>query len=231
MPPLSQVARSESPKGYAAMEELPPSSPTPKEPGATQGGNAFIRTPLPPFNATSDTLRQFNENGKVPTRRVIPLPSQVGAGGSTTIVQETSVTSQSGGGSGNIPTANTVKTVTINVGTLLPGDIAILTATVAKIAVIMIVGSSDQCEVRIYGDPGTQASDVVRATDTAVPFEVTPGILTDIVFDTSPYIMTLQNRTFVNQDSPQTQNLYITVINPTAGAVTPSVTITFLPLE
>lgn len=231
MPPLSQIARSESPEGYAAMETLPQSTPTPKEPGATQGGNAFIRCPLPPFNATSDTLRQFNENGKVPARRVIPLPVQVGAGGSTTIVENTSVTSQSGGGGGVTPVTNIVKTVTINVGTLQPGDIAILTAIVSKVAVILIVGSSDQCEVRIYGDSSTQASDQARATDTAPAFEVVTGITTDIVFDTDPMILPLQNRTFVNQDVPQTDTLYITVLNPTAGAVTPAVTITYLPLE
>ena len=231
MPPLSQIARSESPEGYAAMEETPTHSPTPKEPGQVQGGNPYIRTPLPPFNATSDTLRQFNENGKIPARRVIPLPPNTGSNGSTTIIQNTSVTSQSGGGGGSTPTTNVVKTVTLNVGTLQPGDIAILTATVSKVAILMIVGSSDLCEVRIYGDPNTQAADQGRATDSAPAFEVTTGLTTDIVLDTDPMIITLQNRTFVNQDVPQTTNLYITVLNNTPGAVTPAVTITYLPLE
>jgi hypothetical protein len=231
MPPLSQILRSESPKGYAAAEEMPPSTPAPKEPGRTQGGNPFVRCPLPPFNAGPDTLRQFDESGKTPTRRVIPLPAQVGAGGSTTIIQNTAVSSTSGGSSGGNAPSTGVKTVTINVGTLLPGQIAMLSATVAMAAILMILGSSDLCEVRIYGDPTTQSADAPRATDTAVPFEITPGIITDVVLDTLPLQLNWQNRVFVNQDSPQTTNLYITVVNNTTSAVTPAVTVTYLPLE
>ena len=215
------------------MEDLPESNPAPfKEPGQALAGNPFIRCPLPPFNATSDTLRQFNESGKTPTRRVIPLPVQVGAGGSTTIIQNTNVTSQSGGGSGgNVPVVVSAKTVTVNVATLLPGEASTFILTAARVAVLMILGASDFCEVRIYGDPSTQGSDLPRQSDTAVPFEVTPGVVTDVILDTNPLQFNWQNRLFVNQDSPQTTNLYITVLNPTAGAVTPSVTITYLPLE
>lgn len=231
MPPLSQVLRSESPKGYAAQETMPAADPTPKEQGRQQGANPFVRCPLPPFNAGPDTLRQFDESGKTPTRRVIPLPVQTTVGGNTTIVNNNRVASSSGGGSsGNVPTGAT-KTVTINVGTLLPGQVAVLSATVAKVAVLQILGSSDLCEVRIYGDPISQAADVPRATDTAVPFEVTPGLVTDVVLDTVPLQLNWQNRTFVNQDTPQTTNLYITVVNNTASAVTPAITITYLPLE
>jgi len=233
MPPLSQALRKESPKGYAAMEEMPESAPAPqKEPGQAMGGNAFIRCPLPPFNATSDTLRQFNESGKTPTRRVIPLPIQTVAGGSTTIINNTSVTgSGSSSGGGTTPVTVTAKTVTLNAGTLLPGDVLVTSVTASKIAVLMIVGSSDLCEIRIYGDPVTQAADVGRVADTAVAFEITPGVVTDVILDTNPLQFNWQNRLFVNQDAPQTTNLYITVLNNTAGAVTPSVTITYLPLE
>jgi hypothetical protein len=233
MPPLSKALRSQSPKGYAAIEELPSTPPVPKEPGRVLGANPFIRCPLPPFNATSDTLRQFDENGKIPTRRVIPLPAQIGAGGSTTIVQNTAVTSQSGGssGSGNSPVVVAAKTVTINAPTLLPGDVTILTVTVTKVMVLMLVGASDLCEVRIYGDSTSQISDVSRATDTAAPFEVTQGLVTDVVLDTTPLQFNWQNRLFVNQDSPQTSKMYVTILNPSAGAVTPAVTITYLPLE
>ena len=231
MPPLSLTLRKESPKGYAAMEELPKSTPSPqREPGQALAGNPFIRCPLPPFNATSDTLRQFNESGKVPTRRVIPLPAQVGAGGSTTIVQNTSVTSSSGGGSSS-GTSLLVKTVTLEVGTLLPGDTLVTSVVASKIAVLMILGSSDLCEVRVYGDPNSQAADITRAIDSAPAFEVTQGLVTDIVLDSNPLQFNWQNRIFVNQDSPQTNNLYITVLNSTDVSITPSITITYLVLE
>lgn len=231
MPPLSQTLRRESPKGYAAMEELPASTPSPqREPGVAMRGNAFIRCPLPPFNATTDTLRQFNESGKVPARRVIPLPPQVGQAGALTVVNNTSV-SQSGGSSssGNVVTLP-VKTVTIDAPTLLAGESTVVSVTANKIAVLISVGASDLCEIRIYGDPLSQSSDLPRLTDSAVPFE-TLGVVTDVVLDTDPLQFNWQNRLFVNQDSPQTDTFYVTILNPTDSAVTPSVTITYLPLE
>ncbi len=233
MPPLSKTLRSESPKGFAAQEQLPASVPPPKEPGQVLGANPFIRCPLPPFNATSDTLRQFNEGGKIPARRVIPLPISVAAGGNTTVVNNTTVNSSGGGSSsgGNVPVVVAAKTVTFNPGTILPGDAAIVTVVVTEIAVLMLMGSSDLCEVRIYGDSVTQAADVSRVTDTAPAFEVTQGLVTDVVFDTSPFQFNWQNRLFVNQDAPQTTNMYITVVNPTGTAVAPDITITYLQLE
>jgi hypothetical protein len=233
MPPLSQALRKETPEGYAAREELPEPAKTPALPTLPpQGANPFIRSPLPGFNISPDALRQFNENIKVPVRRVIPLPTQTTQNGSLTIVNNTIVSPQAGGGGGgNAPITVNVKTVTIDAGTLLPGDIAVLDATTSKIAVLMIVGSSDECEVRIYGDAGSQSADVPRQTDTAPAFEVTQGLVTDVVLDTPPLQWNWQNRLFVNQDSPQSNAMYISVLNPTAGAVTPSVTITYLPLE
>jgi hypothetical protein len=231
MPPLKQTLRSMSPEGYAATAELPTPPPAPAEPGRVLGANPFIRCPLPPFNATSDTLRQFNENGKVPARRVIPLPASVAASGNTTIVNNTTVTSTSGGSSGNVPVTVAAKTVSLSVPTLLPGDSFTAELVASAAAVLMLVGASDACEIRLYGDPVTQAVDVSRTTDTAPPFEVTQGLVSDVVLDTSPYQFNWQNRLFVNQDSPQTTNIYVTVLNPTSSAVTPVVTVTYLPLE
>jgi hypothetical protein len=231
MPPLSKALRGESPKGYVAQEQLPASVPTPKEPGQVRGANPFIRCPLPPFNATSDTLRQFNEDGKIPARRVIPLPISTVAGGNTAITNNTTVNNSGGGSSGNIPVVVAAKTVTFSPGTILPGDAAVLTVTVAEIVVLMLMGSSDLGEVRIYGDPITQAADVARVTDTAPAFEVTQGLVTDVVFDTSPFQFNWQNRLFVNQDAPQTTNMYITVVNSTGAAINPDITITYLQLE
>ena len=228
MPPVKNMAMSNL-KGFEAAETPQKGVPPLVVPQKTTGVNPYIRCPLPPFNAGPDTLRQFDENGKIPARRVIPLPVSTNSSGSTTVIQNTSVTSSSGGGSGTIVVA--IKTVTVNAGPLLPGQSALLKATVAKAAVLMILGSSDLCEIRIYGDKITQAGDLPRATDTAVPFEITPGVVTDVVLDTHPLQFNWQNRLFVNQDSPQTTNLYVTVVNPTGATVTPSITITYLPLE
>jgi hypothetical protein len=175
-------------------------------------------------------LRQFEENGKVPTRRVIPLPISTVAGGSTTINNNTTVVNNSST-SGSTEVSLIAKTVTLNAPSLAPGDAAMASITVSKVAILMILGSSDLCEVRIYGDPLSQAADVSRLTDSAPLFEVTSGLVTDVVLDSTPLSWNWQNRVYVNQDSPATTNLYITVLNPTEGTVTPSVTITYLPLE
>lgn len=228
MPPLKSMSQDSLPgfvPAESAFRETPP-VPSPKK---TTGLNPFLRCPLPPFNAGPDTLRQFDESGKTPTRRVIPLPLQTNMGGNATVVQNTSVTTQSGGGSGgNVPVTVIAKTVTINAGIIPPNGVVIKSVTTSIIAVLISVGASAPCEVRIYGDSGTQSSDVPRVTDAAVPFEITPGVVTDVVLDTSPYQFNWENRLFVNHDSPQTTTMYVTVLNPSAGTVTPAVTITYL---
>jgi hypothetical protein len=121
--------------------------------------------------------------------------------------------------------------VTFSTPILLPGESFPITVALSKIAVLMILGSSDLCEVRIYGDPLSQAADVPRQSDTAPPFEVTQGLVTDVILDTTPSQFNWQNRLFVNQDAPQTANMYVTILNPTLSAVTPTITVTYLPLE
>lgn len=229
MPPLKTRLRNTSPEGY--VEEQRPESPPQVLPGGARGANPFIRCPLPPFNVSPDTLRQFEENGKVPSRRVIPLPISVAGGGNAVITNNTVVNTTGGGSSGSATVPVTALTVTLDVSELDPGAAATAALTVSAVAVLLILGSSDQCEVRIYGDAATQAMDASRSTDSAPPFEVLPGLVTDVVFDTAPYQWNWQNRVFVNQDAPVTTSLYITVINNTSGTVTPSVTLTYLPLE
>lgn len=233
MPPLSKTLRSMSPEGYAAQEQLPGAPP--RTTGGAQGANPFIRCPLPPFNVSPDTLKQFPENGKVPTRRVIPLPIAVAAGGGNTTVNNNVVVAGSSGSSSSSGSAEVTvqaQTVTFSAPSLDSGGSVMGSVTLSAIsAVLMILGSSDQCEVRIYGDPLTQAVDVSRTSDSPPAFEVTQGLVSDIIFDTTPYLWPWQNRVFVNQDSPAAATLYITVINNTSGTVVPSVTITYLPLE
>lgn len=228
MPPLKNRLRGEAPEGLAAQAELPEA--LPKPPGRARGANPFIRCPLPPFNSSPDSLRQFEENGKVPTRRVIPLPVTTQVGGNATIVNNTTVSGSSGGSSSS-SVAVTAETVTLNCPTMYPGDAVVTSVALSKVAVLITLGASDPCEVRIYGDSVSQAIDVSRAADNAPAYEVTYGLVTDVVLDTTPLSWPWQNRLFVNQDSPATETLYITVLNPTNGAVTPSVTVTYLPLE
>lgn len=234
MPPLSQMIRRDSPKGFAAVENPPDTTPA-NQPGRALGGNAFIRCPLPPFNATVDTLRQFNESGKIPTRRVIPLPVSTASGGGGSVTN-TTVINQGGGSSGGstvVPTKLVSATITLNVPALTPGGIFTATVTMAKSFQPLQLTSSAPLEVRMYGDAITQGGDIPRVTDTAVPFETVPGIITDVVFDTAPFQWNWQNRIGANTDPVQNTNIYITVINPSqiVGSASAILSILFLPLE
>ncbi len=234
MPPLNQMIRRDSPKGFAAVENPPDNAPV-NQPGRALGGNAFIRCPLPPFNATVDTLRQFNESGKTPTRRVIPLPVVTSASGGGSVTN-TTVINQGGGGSGGstvVPTKLVSAAVTLNVSALTPGGIFMATVTMAKSFQLLQLTSSAPLEIRMYGDAITQGGDVPRATDTAVPFETVPGIITDIVFDTAPFQWNWQNRIGANADPVQNTNIYVTVINPSqiVGSASAILSIQYLPLE
>jgi hypothetical protein len=206
------------------MEESPTTAPTPKEPGAVRGANPFIRCPLPPFNASSDTLRQFDENGKIPARRVIPLPVATTSGGGK-ITNKTTVIQQ-GGGSGSTTQTKLVSTsVTINVPNLSPGQTFMTSVLAAKTFQLQQVTSTIPIEARLYGDAITQGGDIARLTDGPVPYEVVPGLITDIVFDTLPYTWNWQNRIAANADSPQTSSLYVTIVNPSSMIATSAGTV------
>ncbi len=229
MPPLSETLRHESPKGFVAVDN-PTRPPAPEQqPGSALAGNPFIRCPLPPFNATSDTLRQFNEDGKIPTRRVIPLPISTTIGGGTTN-NNTTIIQQGGSSSGGSTGSLTTKTVTVNVPALGTGDVFTQIVQMAKSFQLLQVTSSNPIEVRVYGDLTTQISDSSRATDTAPAFEVTQGLTTDVVLDTAPFQWNWQNRIGANADVTQTTNMYLTFVG-VSGISGATVTITFLPLE
>jgi hypothetical protein len=231
MPPLKDTLRNDSPKGFVAVDNPnPPSSPV-REPGAALGGNPYLRCPLPPFNATSDTLRQFNEGGKIPARRVIPLPVPTSAGGTVNQTTNTTIIQQGGGGGGGGgSTTLTSKTVTVNVPALVVGAQFLATVAMAKSFQLLQVTSSNPIEVRVYGDATTQTSDLARATDVPPPFETTPGLISDVVLDTSPFQWNWQNRIGANASSPQTTQIFLTFVG-VSGISGATVTITYLPLE
>jgi hypothetical protein len=84
----------------------------------------------------------------------------------------------------------------------------------------------------MYGTALAQTIDGARPADTAPPFEVTQGLITDVIFDTAPFQWNWQNRIGANADNPQTKTVYVSVINNTASGVGAStVSLTYLPLE
>lgn len=233
MPSLKDMLAVKSVKGFEPTN--PPAAPTVT---SGMGQNPYRRCPLPPFSATPDTLRQFDESGKVPARRVIPLPIQTGIQtGAVTNVTKVTTTSgggSSGGGSGGGGSTPTLvaTSVSLNVPGLLAGQVFNATATVAKSFQLLLLTATNPVEVRLYGTSLAQTIDSSRVTDTAPSFEITQGLITDVVFDTAPYQWNWQNRIAANADNPQSKTIYFTVINPTnAGLGGTIVTVTFVALE
>lgn len=233
-------------KGFEAAEANPRTPPDANQPGAALGRNRYIRCPLPPFSATVDTMRQFNESGKVPATRVIPLPPSTSTGAGLTLTRAAILaalgsgvgtnTNISGGGAGggsssSQTTLNEVSVV-INIPALSPLGVYQATVQMAKSFQLIQMISTVPVEVRLYANASTQGADVVRLTDTAVAFEVVPAIFTDVVFDTPPYTWNWQNRIAANADSPQSLNIYVNVVNPspTTGTSPGTITIVYLPL-
>ena len=229
MPALADRLKTQSLPGFEAATTPVNAAPA-ILPGAALPGNKYIRCPLPPFSANSDTLRQYNEGGAVPTRRVIPLPISVREGLGTTI-NNTTVTNSSGSSSSSSGTTLKAVTVFLNVPPLAGSAAFSATVQMAKSFQLLQVASSQALEVRLYGTALAQVSDVARLTDSAPPFEIN-GVITDVVFDTIPYQWNWQNRVGANADSPQSSTIYVNVVNPSSTATAAaSIAITYLPLE
>lgn len=230
MPTLNDMTQ-KSLSGFQAVEN-PKTPPPASVPGAVLGGNRYLRCPLPPFNSSPDVLRQFNESGKVPATRVIPLPVATTLGTGTTIFNGTSSSSGSGGSGGVVPTPSLAPvTTTLSIPILVSGGSYSTIIQLAKSYQLQSVTSNQPVEIRLYASKNAQISDSPRLTDTAPPFETTVNLITDVVLDTAPYLWTWQNRVAVNADSPQTLNAYVTVFNPAGHSVSAAtLTLLYIPL-
>ena len=232
MPALSETLRKESPQGFTPVVTAPARPPIGALPGLNNNfkNNPCIRTPLPPINAGPDTLRQFNQDGIVPMRRVLPLPVSNGLGGASVTNNNTTVISSGGGGSSAVSLAAKV----VVVKTSLLGPSATLRQTVAmpaKSFQLLSCIATGACEVRIYGSASAMSADSTRALDAPLAAELSNGLLSDVVLDTAPYQWAWQNRIGANSDNPQTNNLYVSITNLSSSTASPVVSVTFLPLE
>jgi hypothetical protein len=232
MPPLSVMLGTQSLKGFEAVET--PSFPPMSKSEGQDTLNPFLRCPLPPFSTTVDTIRQWNMTGKLPVMRVIPLPTQQGAGGGagSNITNVTTTTSGSGTSS-TTPTTLNPTTILIAVPFLPPGGNYKVTKQMAKSFQLLQVGSLQPVEFRLYSNAMDQAIDSARLTDVQVSFDQIEGVVSDVVFDVSPYQWNWENRIASNADSPQTTNMYVTIVNPSQSAGVPPTTVTVViqPLE
>lgn len=193
----------------------------------SQNNLPTIRCPLPPFNVTPDTLRQFDNKGQTPQVRLIPLPVTA-----NTTVNQTTNTTVTGGSSSSSSAGTTLKaaTVTYTPGVIAGGSQVLGAITMAKSFQLLNLVSNTACDIRLYASAVVQAQDASRLTDQPVPLELTSGIITNVVFDTSPFQWNWQNRAGASPTAVTT--MYITVVNTSSsGAISPTINISYLPLE
>jgi len=246
MPPLEQALHKDR-AGFvdAPVQQMPRLTipPPVNLPGqGTFWNTPSIRSPLPPFNAQIDSLRQFPDGTTdVPKRRVIPLPAALqNAGTSLTakqlaalnslVISGSSSGSSSGGGS-STTVSLTAKTVVYSSPLLAPGGVDSQTIVMAKSFQLIAAVASLPCCFRLYGSSASQGSDSSRPPDSPVAAEIANNMVIDGIFDTAPLNMTFQNIVGVNASSPQTTSMFITGINTGTSAASFSVTLVFLPLE
>ena len=164
---------------------------------------------------------------------VILVPVATVAGNGTTIFKGGSSSGSGSGGSGGVTPAPSlaIVTKTVNIPALASLGSYTTVIQLSKSFQLVSVSSSQPLEVRLYASQIAQTLDAARLTDTAPPFETTVNLITDVVFDTAPYGWTWQNRVGVNADSPQTTNVYVTVVNPSGASVSGAViTILYIPI-
>ena len=237
MPPLSTLLKTQSLPGFEGVENSPKTPPamTPAQEGRGIGLNPYLRCPLPPFSTTVDTIRQWNMTGKNPVMRVIPLPTQQGTGGgvNNNISNVTTTTSGGGAVTPTTPTQILPLTAFFNVPALGPAGTYTTILKLTQSFQLLQLNPTQPLEIRMYSNPTTQTQDIARPTDYAVNFDAIEGFITDVTFDTVPYSYEWQNRVGANADTPQTVNVYITVVNPsqTTGVNAATVTVIYVPLE
>lgn len=192
--------------------------------------NPNIRCPLPPVGADPDSLRQF-EGSESPKFRVLPLIPQTG--GSTTVKEfgGSASGSASGGGSSS-STSIVAKTASATFVSIAGSSSVTTTVVLSRSFQILSITANQGCCVRLYGSIAARSADSGRGVDAPAPAETTQGLILDVVLDTTPFVWQCQNIVGSNGDSVQTQNVYVTVINPGAAAINGlQLTISYVPLE
>ena len=101
----------------------------------------------------------------------------------------------------------------------------------AKAFVLLTVSLSAAARIELYSTLAAQTSDLHRPSTVGPGFGVEQGIITDIVLDTAPYVWQAVNVIGANADTPQTQNVYISVTNLSAASQTYVVSIQFVPVQ
>jgi hypothetical protein len=187
----------------------------------------FASPYLPGIFPSSDSLVGYHIGGKAPQYR-IPVPAQAPAQGAGSTSTTTTIVTSSSSTTNNPATSQTVSisTATISPGTTYTGII-----TMAKAFVLLTVSLSAAARIELYSTLAAQTSDLHRPSTVGPGFGVEQGIITDIVLDTAPYVWQAVNVIGANADTPQSQNIYISVTNLSAASQAYVVSIQYVPVQ
>ena len=101
----------------------------------------------------------------------------------------------------------------------------------AKAFVLLNVSLSGAARIELYSTLNAQTSDLHRPSTIGPGYGTESGIITDIVLDTAPYVWQAVNVIGANADTPQTQNIYISVTNLSQASQTYNVSIQYVPVQ
>jgi hypothetical protein len=214
---------------YTSVPAPPPAESMPTQ-GLLPTRNPMMRfaSPyLPGIFPSSDNLIGYHIGGKAPQYR-IPVPAQAPAQGAGSTSTSSVVVTSSSSTTNNPATS---QTVSISTATISPGATYTGIITMAKAFVLLTLSLSAAARIELYGTLNAQTADLHRPPTIGPGFGVEQGIITDIVLDTAPYVWQAVNVIGANADTPQTQNIYISVTNLSAASQAYVVSIQYVPIQ
>lgn len=200
--------------GYEPAEKPTPIAGSGPSQNLEPGLNIFLRCPMPPvWQTTSDSLRQFYQNGIVPQTRLFNPPNNNGSGFGGTTINNVSGSGSSSSSSSTTIVTLAVSQLSVKTPLILPGNVYSGSFTFSKSFQLMTVTASSACRIELYGTKQAQLNDAFRGLDVPPSAGTTQGIICDIVLDTAPLNWQFQDRIGSNGDNPVSSTIYISVTN------------------
>ena len=182
---------------------------------------------IPGIFPSTNNIIDFHIGGKVPQYRA-PLPAPVSTQGTSTTTSSVVSSSSSSTSTNNPPTAQTASTTT---PVLAPGAQFAGTILMAKSFYAYKLAVNVACRVELYGSSTAQSADLTRSLGTPPGLGTIQGIISDVQITSAPAIWFYQDTEGSNQDTPQSNVIYLTVTNLGASSQAITVTITYIPLQ
>jgi hypothetical protein len=215
---------------YTSVPPSPPPAESMPHSGLMPTRNPMMRFTAPYLPGTfpsSDNLTGYHIGGKAPQYR-IPVPAQAPAQGAGSTNATTTIVTSSSSTTNNPATS---QTASISTAAISPGATYTGIITMAKAFVLLTVSLSAAARIELYSTLNGQNSDIHRPSTQGPGYGTEQAIITDIVLDTAPYFWQAVNVIGANGDTPQSQNIYISVTNLSAASQTYVVSISYVPVQ